>query len=108
MRDRDDADARLAILCVEEALDIQRIASRPGVEPGRGDQIVERHRKLQPILGRIKSLQIEDADLVERRFLNGLNDAGKLEVLSFGPALRKYGGEQNMLTALQRIRVDSN
>ena len=56
------ASARLARRRVEQALDVERLAFHPRAEPGRGEQVVERHRELEAILRREERLEVEHAD----------------------------------------------
>ena len=74
MRNRADRDARLAVGGVEQPVDVEGFALHPHVEPGRRQQVVERHRQREPILGREERVEIHDADARHRRRLNLLND----------------------------------
>jgi len=56
---------------------IEWIAAQPGLEGGRGQDLVERQRKLVPILGRKEFLQFKYAECLEGRRLYLLNECFK-------------------------------
>ena len=59
---------------IEQARRVERLAFEPLLEPGRGQQAVEPHRELEALLRREERLEIEDADLVEGRRLDLLDE----------------------------------
>ena len=52
-------EPRLALGRVQQAADVERLALHPGGEPGRGQQVVQRHRQREPLLGGKKRLEVE-------------------------------------------------
>ena len=83
-------DARLALRREQQALRVQRLASHPGGEAGRGEQVVDRHRQRQALLGRKESLEVERAEFVERRLLHGVDQRRHVEAAC--PRARPYRG----------------
>ncbi len=92
---------------VEQALDVERLALHPRAEPRRGQQVVERHRELEPLGRREERLEIHDADLLHGRCLNQLNQRGDVEVTSLPPRGVHDRREQDVLAALDRVGVDA-
>jgi hypothetical protein len=107
VRDRNDRDARLALGRVEQSLRVERLAVHPGRETGRRDEIVQLHRELRALLPRQESLEIERAELVEGRLLNGLDERSHVERQAGPPRAFEDVGEQDVLARLERIRVDA-
>ena len=108
VRDRDDGDARLALGREQQALDVERLALEPHAEAGRGEQVVHRHRELEPVLGGIEGLDVEHADLVERRLLDGADQAREVERVAAAPGGVDDRGQQDVLAALERIGGDAD
>ena len=80
VRDREDRYARLAFRRPEEALDVERLPCQPRGEPGRGEQVVERHRQRAPFLRGVERLDVHDADALERRLLDVADQAREVDV----------------------------
>src|SRR6185503_12925097 len=92
---------------IEQLLNVQRRAVEPGLKSGRSQEIVELHRQGKTVLRGEKRLDIHPADLRHRRRLNALNDCGKIQIAALSPRMAENCREQDMLTALNRIGVDS-
>ena len=107
MRDGHHRDTRLSGRGVEQALDVERLALHPRAEPRRGQQVVERHRELEPLGRREERLEIHDADLLHGRCLDQLNQRGDVEVTSLPPRGIHDCGEQDVFAALDRVGVDA-
>jgi hypothetical protein len=101
--DRDDRDARPAIAGMQQALQIERLTLEPGTEAGRGEQVVDGHRQAEAILGRVESLEVEHAHLLEGRLLDRADQAGEVERAALAPGSVEDGGQQDVLAALQRV-----
>ena len=106
VRDRQDREPRLALARIEQAADVERLALHPAGEPGRGEQVVQLHRQGEPLLGREEGLQVDHADLLERRRLHGVDQARHVEVVAGAPGVIEHVREQDMLAAGDRIGVD--
>ena len=107
VRDGQDRDARLALGCVEHPLDVKGLPFHPRREAGRRDQVVERHGQAEAVLRRVERLQVEHADLVERRLLDFADDGGDVQVAAFAPGPVEEVGQQDMLAALDGVGVDA-
>ena len=92
---------------VEQAADVERLALHPGGEPGRGEQVVELHRQGEPVLGGEEGLQVDHADLVERRRLDGVDEARHVEVAARPPGVVEDVGQQDVLAAGDRVGLDA-
>ncbi len=89
----------------QQALDIQRLAAQPSCEAGRGEQVVDRHRELQPLLRGIERLQIEGAHFVDRRFLDRGDQARHVETGALAPRVLEDRRQQHMIATVDRVRV---
>ena len=106
VRDREDRDARLAGVAAQQLADVERHALHPELEAGRGEQVVERQRELEAILLRVERVEVEHADLGERRLLDLGDQRGDVERLAVGPGGAEDAREQDVLAALDRVGVD--
>jgi hypothetical protein len=107
VRNRDDRDARPAFGGVEQALDVECFAVQPGLEPRRGEQAVDAQREIGAVFRGIEALEIEHADAVEGRLLDGLDDRGEVRALPLAPGRIEDRREQDVLAALDRVRLDA-
>ena len=55
----------------------------------------------------IEALEVEDADLVERRLLHGLDQRREVEALAVAPGRVEQRGQQDELAAADRIGIDT-
>ena len=108
MRNGNDGDPRLAFRREEEPLDVERLALEPDAESRRGEQVVDRHRELEAVLGRVEGLDVEHADLFEGRFLDRADEAREIEGVSLAPRRIDDRRQQDVLAALQGIRCDAD
>ena len=108
MGDRQNGQARFAFRRVHEALNVEWFPLGPHGKSGRGDQVVERHREAESVVGREKRVEVKHADFAERRFLNRVDQRGNVEVLPEPPVVVHDRGEQNMLAAAQRVAFDTD
>src|SRR5690606_20119644 len=99
MTDRQDGDARLAVLSVEEPLQVKRLTLRPGREARRGQEGVEGHGKLQTVRRREDRLEVHHSEPLHWRILYQPHEVGELETLSLPPCGVHYGGEKYVLAA---------
>ncbi len=105
--DRDDRDARLAVCVVEQRLDVEGVPGKPGFEPWRSQQAIDAEREVGAVLRREKAVDVEDADLVERRLLHRTDQGGEVEALALAPRGVEQGGEQDEFAAADRVGVDA-
>ena len=89
------------------AADVERVALQPELEAGRGEQVVERQRELEAVLLREEGVEVEHADLGERRLLDLRDQRGEVERLALGPRRAEDAREQDVLAALDRVGVDA-
>ncbi len=106
VRDREDRDAGLAGVAAQQLAHVERHALHPELEARRGEQVVERQRQLEAILLRVERVEIEHADLGERRLLDLGDERGDVERLAVGPRGAQDAREQDVLAALDRVGVD--
>ncbi len=103
--DRKDRHPRLAFGRVEQALDVQRLALRPGRKSRRRRQIVEPHRQRKPVLRGKERFQRQHADLVDSRLLHGMDQCDEIEVPPRPPFAVHHHRQQDVLARLQGIRL---
>src|SRR5687767_13375298 len=105
MRNGNDGDARFSVWRKEQALNIERLTRHPGGKARGCEKVVQGHRQLEALFGRIKGLEIKSADLVEGRFLHGIDQTRQIQAPALAPGLLEHRREQNMLAALQGISL---
>ncbi len=101
--DREDGQAGLARRRVEERADVERVALQPGLEPGRGQQVVDHHGELVAVGRGIEGVDLENADALEGRSLDLLDEGGEVEPLALSPGRLQDVGDEDVLPALQRV-----
>ena len=79
----------LALRRIEQLADVERFAFQPRFEARRGQQIVQRHRQLEAILGGIERFEIEHADRVIGGFWIAWISASMVRFSPFRQALSK-------------------
>ena len=67
--------------------------------PGRGQDGVEAHGELEPLLGREEGVEVHDPHAAEGRFLDRPDQAREVEALAAGPGGVKNVGDQGVLAA---------
>src|SRR4029077_9124172 len=97
VRDREDRDARLAALAAQQLSHVERRALHPELEARRGEQVVERQSELEAILLWIERVELEDADLRERRLLDLRDQRRDVESLAIRPGGPEDAREQDVL-----------
>ena len=106
VRDREDRDPRLPLRRVEQAGGVERLAFEPLGEARGGQQPVEPHGQVEALLRREERLEVDDADLGERRRLDLLNQRRQIEVPPLRPGGPEEAGHERVLAAPGR-RVDA-
>ena len=91
---------------VEQRLRIERIPLEPDFEAGRREHAIELHRQREALLGRKERLEIDDADLVERRRLHFADERREIEAGAALPGVGQKGGDEAVFAAARR-RVDT-
>ena len=86
---------------------IQGLALGPDREAGRRDQVVQGHRQPEAVVRREESIETEDADLVERRALDLVDQRGQIQVPARAPGVVEDRRQQDVLAARQRIGGDA-
>ena len=105
MSDRDDREPWASVGSSQHAGDVEGLAFEPGGEARRCEQIVDAHRKRPAFGGGKEGLELEDADALDRRLLDLVDQAREVEVAPFAPGALDEVREQDVLTALDRIGV---
>ena len=106
VRQVDDGAAWPALGGEEERLGVERLALAPGGERRRGDERVEGERELRPLGGREELVDLEDAQLAERRRLDLADQRAEVEVAARAPRVLDEVREQDVLAARERVRGD--
>ena len=70
-------------------------------------QRVELHRELETVFRGEKGLEVEGAELVERRLLHGLDEAGHVERQTRPPGAFENIGEQDVFARTDGVRFDA-
>ena len=86
---------------------VERLAGEPRLEAGRGEQVVQRARQLEAVVGGVEGFQLERADPRDRRRLDLVDEAGQVEVARLLPRRLQDLGDQDVLPAPQRVGVDA-
>ena len=99
------AVAGLALGRPQQAGDVQGHALQPGLEGGRGQDVVQPHGQGHPLAGREEGFQVEHPQFVERWVLHLQNQFGQAQIAALGPRVAKDVGQQNVLARLQRVHL---
>jgi hypothetical protein len=89
------------------ALRVERFATHPGREPRRGDERVETHGQLEPVLRREESLEVERTQLLESRLLHRLDETREVERQPLAPRALEDVREQDVLAARHFLRIEA-
>jgi len=103
MGDVEDADARLALRRVEQALNVQRLALHPALEAGRSDDVVQFHRQGEAVLFGEERVHVEDAQPGEGRLLHLEDHVFQRQVLAAPPGVLEEVGDQHVLAVFDRL-----
>ena len=106
VRKVDHGAARLPVGREEERLRVERLALAPGGEGRRGDERVQRERELRPVGGREELVDLEDAELADRRRLDLADQGPEVEVAAGAPRVLDQVREQHVLAARERVGLD--
>ena len=79
---------------------------QPALKPGRGEQGVELHGQLEAFFGGVKGIDLESAQLFERRVSDPVDQLSQIQVFALLPELFEEGGKQNALSAAHRVGCD--
>jgi len=104
--DRHDGTPGLALWGVEQALEVEIDAFDPARERGRGDQPVQFHCKLQPLVGREECVKFDDTKLADGRLLNLADQAGEVDVLAVVPGMGHEVRDENVFPAAEWVCID--
>ena len=97
--DAEDGGPGPALRGEQQPADVERLALQPGLEPRGGQDGVEAHGELEPLLGREEGVEVHDPHAGERRFLDRPDQAREVEALAAGPGGVKNVGDQGVLAA---------
>src|SRR4029079_14125141 len=87
VRKVDDGTPRLPFGREEEPLRVERLALPPGGEGRRRDERVQRERELRPVGRREELVDLEDAELADRRRLDLADQGPEVEVAAGAPGI---------------------
>ena len=107
MSDRHYRNTRLAVFGVKKVLCLERLTLHPRLKAGRGEQVVELHRQRKAVLRWEKIIDVHNAHTRQRRILNRTDQSRDVEIATFLPGLVKQTRDQDMLTACDRICIDT-
>ncbi len=105
---REDRDARRARSGIEQVADVEGFPRQPGLEAGRGQQVVERHDQPEAVFGRVERFQVQHADGGDGRVLDLMDQRRQVQVLAAAPGVVEHGGEENELAALDGVGFDAD
>ena len=108
LRGRDDRGAGLAVGRAQHRPDVQRRAAHPRAERRRGEQAVEPHGERGAVLLREELVEVEHAELAQRRGLDQADQRGQVEAGAAAPGVVDQVGQQDVLAAGQRVGVDAD
>jgi len=81
MREIENAVTRFAICREEHGLNVESFAFAPGFKCGRGEDVVQNHRKFHAVFGREERIYWERTKVGERRSLRLQDQFGEVKVL---------------------------
>ncbi len=106
VREVDHGAARLAVGGEEQSLRVERLALAPGCERRRGDERVQREGELRPIGRREELVDLEDAQLADRRRLDLADQRAEVEVPARTPGVLDQVREEDVLATRERVGGD--
>ena len=106
--DREDREPRLALRRVEQRADVERLALEPGVESGRGQEVVEPRSpaRTRSFAGKNES-RSSTPTLATGGVLDLLDERRQVEVPPVAPRGLEELREQDVLAALHRVGLDA-
>ena len=102
----EDGEPRPAVGGAQHLRDVEGLALAPGLEGGRGEEVVERHHQPLPLLAREDALHGQGADLLEGRIGHRGDQGLEVEALAGAPGVLDEVGEEDRLLGLERVGVD--
>ncbi len=106
VREVDDGGARPSVLGAEQDGGIERRAAAPGGERRRGDERVEADGELVPVGRGQEGVDLEDAELAQRRLLDLPDQGAEVEVGAGAPVVLEQVREEDVLAAAERVGLD--
>ena len=93
---------------VQQRLHVQRLAGAPRGERRRRQQAVQLHRQRRAVGGWEELVELEHAELADRRLLDHADERRQVERGARRPRVLDQVGEQDVLAARQRVGVDAD
>ena len=84
---------------MEQVRRVEGFAVEPLLETGRGKDAVEAHRKIESIALREERIQVDNADLRERRSLHLLDERRQIEIAAVFPRRRQHSRDNRVFAA---------
>ena len=106
VREVDHGGARPAVGGAEQPSRVERRPAAPGRERRRRDERVQPHRELVPVGGRQERVDLEDAELAQRRLLDLSDQRAEIEVGSGPPVVLEQVRQEDVLAAAERVGLD--
>src|SRR5262249_47811003 len=88
---------------VQHAGQVERFTVDPGRKARRRQNVVQGAGQLEPVLLRVKRIDVERADLAQRRRLNLGDQLRQVEATTLAPGVQEQLGDQNMFPRLNRV-----
>ena len=98
----------LPVRSAQHRPDVQRRAAHPRGERRRGEQTVEPHGERGAVLGREELVELEHAELADRRGLHPADERRQVGAEALAPRVVDQVGQQDVLAARQRVGVDAD
>jgi hypothetical protein len=108
MGNRQNGDARLALVRVEQSIDVERRPVEPCLESRRHEQRVEPHGEREALRRRHERVDIRNADALEARRLQRPDQCAEVESASRPPFVVENGREQHVLATRHGVGVDAD
>ena len=103
MREIKDTVARTSICGVQHGGNIKRLTFAPGFKSGRGENVVQHHRKFHAVFGGEERINRERAEFIERRRLGLQDQFVEFNILALASGILENISQQHMFTCAQRI-----
>ncbi len=108
MCDRHDGGARRTVDVVQQLVDVEGWAGGPAGEAGRGGETIDLQGQLHAIGGREEALELDDAELAHRGFLDLGDEAAEIEVATRRPGGLEQVRQEDVLAPTDRVALDTD
>ena len=99
---------RFALGGVQHTPDIHRVAFHPGFKSRGRQQVIDPHGQCESVFGGEEKFKVHHPDAFKRGRLDRMNQSGQIKGPALGPDIFKQVGQQNVLTAGNRVGLNAD